>query len=738
MSENVGNSQASNENQGLVERQLGAKMLTMGGFRQRRETVDEYGEHHNIVDSSLERLKNRGEKLIGKNDERRNDAYLLRLARIIEKGGNEYEKKLWQDSIKEDLLVQYENIPESYWESKRQELRDNQQGGVDLNESLKRQYCEKERKLQRESLEKWANYLGDENCPYPLWFKVYAWDGMTKMGRYSKKKACYETRNETTVAPYPYPDAEVLAKTFEVVNQYFGNNQKEFYTDEGERNIPLEKVVQSGSFVKIFNGIQRDIAPILQPPENPEDVDGQWLEYSLGDEDDIARAARGTGWCVATPAVGRYYLTYGTYGNDYGGDDWGDGESQEELQSKFILFHLTDPETGKLSKTACASIRIGPDGNVAEISGIEEGQALTDSVVPTVEEKVKSLPGGEAFLRKFADKNTLIELDHKTQRGEDVTTEEFRFIWELDRPIETLDTYNTDDPRIDELREKYGSEYAAEHGYNIPDTTIEQIESNLEKYLVNDANLDSNLLTYVLKKQLENSPEDLKKHLLSPSVAEKLMSLGGAEQIARMFERIRNLETLETENYIFMLPKDQWDKGKIELTNCPEYSAIAPKDLTAVLKKPVEYDYRYETDGRIFGQCTVYTESWIGKEIRHFPWSKELFEAESKLLKPNGYKIPESWRPVVDSVEKEIGSSDDEKVSLALREKLKLALSGYVWEGDLRKTGDGRLWYASECSAYSAYCLYFYDGGVYLERHCQRSGGQPVRCVAESGSSPNS
>ena len=224
MSENVGNSQASNENQGLAERQLGAKMLNMAGFRQRRETVDERGVHHNIVDSSFERFKNRGEKMVGKNDERRVDAYLSRLEKIIEKGGNEYEKKLWQDSIKEDLLVQYENIPESYWESKRQELRDNQQGGVDLNESLKRQYCEEERKLQRESLEKWANYLGDENCPYPLWFKVYAWDGMTKMGRYSKEKARYETRNETTVAPYPYPDAEVLAKTFEVVNQYYGNS----------------------------------------------------------------------------------------------------------------------------------------------------------------------------------------------------------------------------------------------------------------------------------------------------------------------------------------------------------------------------------------------------------------------------------------------------------------------------------------------------------------------------------
>ena len=126
------------------------------------------------------------------------------------------------------------------------------------------------------------------------------------MGRYDKRKGNYGTRNKTTVAPYPNPDAEVLAGVFDVVNRYYGNGEEEFYTEEGERNIKLEQIVQSGSFPKIFNAIQQDIAPIVEPPENPEDVHGEWVEYELGDEDDIARAARGTGWCVASPSVGTY------------------------------------------------------------------------------------------------------------------------------------------------------------------------------------------------------------------------------------------------------------------------------------------------------------------------------------------------------------------------------------------------------------------------------------------------
>ena len=90
-----------------------------------------------------------------------------------------------------------------------------------------------------------------------------------------------------------------------MINRYYGNNEKQFYTDEGERNIKLEQIVSSGSFPKVFNAIQQDIAPILEPPEKTEDVHGEWIEYQLGDEDDIARAAKGTGWCVASSSVGR-------------------------------------------------------------------------------------------------------------------------------------------------------------------------------------------------------------------------------------------------------------------------------------------------------------------------------------------------------------------------------------------------------------------------------------------------
>ena len=519
------------ESNAVAERQLGAATLAAANFDSR---------HKEIVDSSFNKARESGEKLPGKNNERRNYAYLSRLEKLIDKYGNEAEKKLWQASIKDNLLIDYDNIPESYWQAKRQELRDNGYGDIELTEDYKRELFNKERELQEESLEKWVNYLGDEHSPYPLWFKIYAWDGMTKMGKYDKSKGKYATRNETTVAPYPNPDAEVLGGVFEVVNRYYGNNEREFYTEEGDRNIDLEKVVQSGSFAKIYNAIEHDIAPIIEPPEKAEDVHGTWVEYSIGEEDDIARAARGTGWCVASPSVGRHYLEYGTYGQD---NDWDDDEDYDEyydedqgedydeyydedqgedydnygepvanepsVKSKFILFHLQDPSTGRLSKNAVASIRLDPDGQVAEISGLKEGQALNDSLVDMVAEKVKTLPGGEKFLEAFADKQELIRLDRKMQNDEDLTKEELEFIYEINRPTRTLDTYNGYDPRINELKEKYNIGYALNANIDanklVSNLGYEDIVCNLDDLIKHGVNVDdivSRLRPYDLAKNL--------------------------------------------------------------------------------------------------------------------------------------------------------------------------------------------------------------------------------------------
>ena len=432
-----------------LQNEIGSKVLTLVGFESRNK---------DIVNSSFEKARKQNEKLPGKNNERRNFAYLSRLDNMVEKHGDALEQKLWAASA-ENLVMDYEDIPDAYWRQQEQILRDNGQGrelSRDEKETLAEDLIEK----QRESINTWSNYLGDKDCPYPLWFKVYAFDGVSKMGLINKETKEFEKRDKSTVASFPTLNPEVLAKVYRNINEFYGVDKEDWLAQHPD-DEKLVSLVKSGNFPKLYAKELFETKTIIKTPEKPEDIEGDWFTYQLGDEDELAKAAEGTGWCIADPNVAHNYLEYGSYG------DSTNEEADEESNSKakFIIFKLKAPNSPDgYSTNGVASIRLDPDGKVTEVSGLNEGQAIEDSLIPTVKEKVLSLPGGKEFLQKFEDKQTLIKLDHKLQNGEDLTKEELSFLYELDRPIATLDTYNDEDPRITELKEKYGIEYALEKG----------------------------------------------------------------------------------------------------------------------------------------------------------------------------------------------------------------------------------------------------------------------------------
>ncbi len=227
------------------------------------------------------------------------------------------------------------------------------------------------------------------------------------------------------------------------------------------------------------------------------------------------------------------------------------------------------------------------------------------------------------------------------------------------------------------------------------ETKINEIEGNLEKYLENDLDLESNLLTYALKEKLEENPEELKKIFVSPNVKGKLKEKG-AEHIAQMIERIRNLEVIEKEHYTFLIPIDKWEEGKIELPKNKEADYIAPSDLTAILKQPVTHNFNKETDGRSSNtkDYVVYGEDWVGKEIHHFPNSKELLGANEEIEERFGYHLPEDWGPIRDGIRDQLNEegrdgNDFSERERVYEERLRLAKSGYVREGDLKFVGEG-------------------------------------------------
>ena len=478
--ENV-NQQMEKRAASRLQNEIGSKVLTLVNFESK---------HKDIVESSFNKARNNKEKLPGKNNERRNFAYLSRLDRMIEKHGDAIEQKLWAASA-ENLVMDYEDIPEAYWKQQEQILRDNGQGR-ELSRGEKEILAEDLIDKQRQSITSWTNYLSDKNCPYPLWFKVYAFDGISKMSNaLNLDEADYNRRDNTTALSFPKLNAEILAKVYRQINDFYGVD-KENWLSKHSDDEKLVSLVKSANFPKLYAKELVDTKVILKTPERTEDVHGDWFEYKLGDEEEIASLAEGTKWCVVDPNVAHNYLAYGEYGHSKStGTD-----EESNSKAKFIIFRLEDPNSpGIFASNGSASIRLDPDGKVAEVSGLNEGQAVEDALVPIVKEKALSLPGGEEYLQKFEDKQALIRLDKKMEKGEDLTKEELSFLYELDRPIATLDTYNDEDPRIPELRRKYNIEYALEKGLDI-NQLVSSLESrdiarNLNSLLKNGADIDN-------------------------------------------------------------------------------------------------------------------------------------------------------------------------------------------------------------------------------------------------------
>ena len=495
---NINTTEQNTQHLSRLQNEIGSKVLSLVNFESK---------HKDIVESSFNKARNKKEKLPGKNNERRNFAYLSRLDRIIEKHGDKVERKLWEASA-ENLVMDYEDIPDAYWKQQEQILRDNGQGR-ELSRREKEILAEDLIEKQRESINTWSNYLGDKDCPYPTWFKVYAFDGISKMSNaLNLDDADYNRRDNTTALSFPKLNAEILAKVYRQINDFYGVD-KENWLSKHSDDEKLVSLVKSANFPKLYAKELVDTKVILKTPERTEDVHGDWFEYKLGDEEEIASLAEGTRWCVVDPNVAHNYLTYGQFinpgeDNNYDDDDWEDDDQTEYPEAKFIIFRLEDPNSpGVYASNGSASIRLDPDGTVAEVSGLNDGQAVEDALVPIVKKKALSLPGGEKYLQKFDDKQTLIKLDNKMKEGEDLTKEELSFLYELDRPIATLDTYNREDPRIPELKEKYGIEYALEKGLDIdkiisslgPNTLIQNLDS-LIKYGADIDNITSNIDSY--------------------------------------------------------------------------------------------------------------------------------------------------------------------------------------------------------------------------------------------------
>lgn len=391
------------------------------------------------------------EKIPGESPkDRKNYAYLERLDLAIERGGNKLEKRIWQESIKNFApIIEKENINNKSWLQLKKAFEDNRKGqdlpSVEYTESEMDKDYERLRQNQIDSINSWTEYLGNKEVSFPTWFKIYAFNSVIKMGRYNQVDGKYENRDKSTIAPYPKVSPAALALTLDAVNDFFGQDKEKWFTEHTDDD-QLNAIVKTGNFGKIYTHFFKETYKPIPTPERTEDIKGKWFDFYPGQESELAEAAQGTPWCIASEHQGAYYLKT--------------NENITNNKARFRLFKLENENSiDGMSKTACASIRFDTQGRVAEISGLENGlsQTVEDSLIPIVEQEALKYPLNpeKHFKEKFRDKKELIRLQDKAKKGEDLTLDEYAFLYEKNREIFTLETHNGPDLKIAELRNIY-------------------------------------------------------------------------------------------------------------------------------------------------------------------------------------------------------------------------------------------------------------------------------------------
>lgn len=355
-------------------------------------------------------------------------------------------------------VIRAEDVPEGYFELQRRIAREQGRGDVQITSEMRRQMVEAIQADQKAGLNKWVEYLGGNDGGYPDWFKTYTWNSVVKLGSYDKEKQEFQKRSKGTTAAYPELNREALAYVYDALNK--SRVQGEM-VDGGASNEQLRKLLKGGNFGNLYAHAVLEVTP--DNPELRNEVRGSWTKFNQTDDPRTARRlsgslqGHGTGWCTA-----------------------GESTASMQLRSGDFYVYYTRDEDGKDTVPRVA-IRM-EEGEVAEVRGINSAQELEPVMADITAERLKDLPGGEAYIRKAEDMKRLTTLEKKITAKPDaeLKSEEVRFLYELDHQIEGFGY--EEDPRIKEIRAGRGDRDKLELARTLPESIHGQLKVSYAAY----------------------------------------------------------------------------------------------------------------------------------------------------------------------------------------------------------------------------------------------------------------
>lgn len=355
-------------------------------------------------------------------------------------------------------VIKPEDVPEGYFELQRRIAREQGHGDVQITSEMRRMMTEAVQTDQRAGLGKWVEYLGGEDGGYPNWFKTYTWESVAKLGNFDKDKQEFQKRSRGTTAPYPELNREALAYVYDVLNKSRVQGET---VDGGANNEQLQKHLKSGNFGKLYVHAVLEVTP--DSPELRKDTRGSWTKFNQSDDPRTARRlsgslqGHGTGWCTAGESTAKIQLR--------GGD--------------FFVYYTHDKD----DKDTVPRVAIRMEqGEVAEVRGVNTAQELESEMADITAERLKDLPGGEEYIRKAEDMKRLTAIEKKTlaDPNAELTSDELRFLYELDHEIEGFGY--EEDPRVKEIRSMRGDKDKPELARILPESIREQVRSAYTAY----------------------------------------------------------------------------------------------------------------------------------------------------------------------------------------------------------------------------------------------------------------
>lgn len=364
---------------------------------------------------------------------------------------NEHKLNLLKQFYYEKYVIK--ELPDNYIRLQQKIKRER---GIDVGQITEEEQQQLLRNIQlnqKKSLDAWIDYLISDENEYPIWFKNYAFQGMLRLNKFDKEKLSFGKRTDRTTESYIELNKKVLSNVYGTLNGEIGNN---CLTEE------QEKAIHNGeSFGKLYTYyLLKDYM------KNSEKIDGIWREYKKGSDYHLLYdnlQGKNTRWCTASEVEAAHQLEIGD----------------------FYVYYTKD-ENDEYTNPRIAIKMIG--NHIDEVRGVAAGQDIEPNMVEIARKKLDDFPDKNRFLKKISDMKKMTEIDKKQESGIDLTIEELKFLYEIEKSVDGFGFGK--DPRIEEIKIQRNQKKDYAKILNVPEKeialafSIEELENLKDKKVI--------------------------------------------------------------------------------------------------------------------------------------------------------------------------------------------------------------------------------------------------------------